>query len=41
MASLLVLRTDPLASSAAFDAIETVIVKGQVIRRETLSATAR
>ena len=41
MASLLVLRNDPLASTAAFDAIETVIVKGQVIRRETLSATAR
>ena len=41
MASLLVLRNDPLASTAAFDAIETVIVKGQVIRRETLSATSR
>jgi hypothetical protein len=40
-ASLLILRSDPLASTAAFDAIETVIVKGQPIRRETLSATAR
>jgi imidazolonepropionase-like amidohydrolase len=41
IASLLILRSDPLNSTAAFDAIETVIVKGQVIRREALSATAR
>ena len=40
VASLLILRSDPLASTAAFDDIDTVIVKGQAIRRETLSATA-
>ena len=34
IASLLILRSDPLASTAAFDAIETAIVKGRVVRRE-------
>jgi hypothetical protein len=28
-------------STAAFDAIETVIVKGRVVRREALSASAQ
>jgi imidazolonepropionase-like amidohydrolase len=37
-ASLLLLREDPLASTTAFDAIETVVVKGRVIARETLTA---
>lgn len=41
IASLLILRSDPLASTAAFDAIETVIVKGRVVRRESLSASVR
>jgi imidazolonepropionase-like amidohydrolase len=41
VATLLILRSDPLSSTSAFDAIETVIVKGRVIRRETLSATVR
>ena len=41
IASLLILRSDPLASTAAFDAIETVIVKGRVVRREALSASVR
>jgi imidazolonepropionase-like amidohydrolase len=40
IASLLVLRADPLASTAAFDTIETVIVKGRVLRREALSASS-
>ena len=41
VASLLLLRSDPLASTAAFDTIETVIVKGKVIQREELSAQPR
>jgi imidazolonepropionase-like amidohydrolase len=41
IASLLILRSDPLVSTAAFDAIEIVIVKGRVLRREALSAAAR
>lgn len=41
IASLLLLRSDPLASTAAFDTIETVIVKGKVIQREELSAQGR
>ena len=41
IASVVILRSDPFASTAAFDAIDTVIVKGRVIRREELSATAR
>jgi imidazolonepropionase-like amidohydrolase len=40
IASLLLLRTDPLSSTAAFDTIDTVIVGGRVVRRETLSASA-
>ncbi len=36
-ASLLLLREDPLASTTAFDTIETVIVKGRVVPRSTLS----
>jgi hypothetical protein len=31
----LLLREDPLASSTAFDTIETVVVKGRAIPRET------
>ena len=38
LASLLLLRDDPLVSTRAFDTIETVIVKGKVISRETLAA---
>jgi len=41
VASLLLLRSDPLASTAAFDTIETVIVKGRVVQREELSAQSR
>ena len=41
IASLLLLTRDPLSSTAAFDAIEAVIVKGQVLRRESLSASAQ
>jgi imidazolonepropionase-like amidohydrolase len=36
-ASLLLLREDPLASTTAFDTIETVIVKGRVVPRPTLA----
>jgi imidazolonepropionase-like amidohydrolase len=39
IASVLVLRGDPLASTAAFDTIETVIVKGRVVVRKALSAS--
>jgi imidazolonepropionase-like amidohydrolase len=41
VASVLILQSDPLASTTAFDAIETVIVKGRAIARQTLSASAR
>jgi hypothetical protein len=37
-ASLLLLRADPLASLAAFDAIETVFVDGRPFAREELRA---
>jgi imidazolonepropionase-like amidohydrolase len=37
-ASLLLLRADPLASVAAFDAIESVIVAGRVVPRAELAA---
>jgi imidazolonepropionase-like amidohydrolase len=37
VASLLLLREDPLASTTAFDTIDTVVVKGRVIPRETLT----
>lgn len=39
VASLLVLSSDPLASTAAFDAIDTVIVRGRVVARPTLAAS--
>lgn len=38
IASLLVLRENPLLSTSAFDTIETVIVKGRTIPRATLAA---
>jgi imidazolonepropionase-like amidohydrolase len=38
IASLLLLNADPLRSTAAFDAIDTVVVRGRVISRSTLSA---
>ncbi len=38
MASLLLLSSDPLASTSAFDAIETVVVKGRVVPRAALAA---
>lgn len=38
VASLLLLRGDPLVSTTAFDTIEMVMVKGRPLRRETLSA---
>lgn len=41
IASLLILRSDPLASTAAFDDIETVVVKGHAVVREMLSAPVR
>jgi hypothetical protein len=41
VASLLLLRDDPLASTAAFDTTEMVIVKGRVIERGALSAADR
>jgi imidazolonepropionase-like amidohydrolase len=37
-ASLLLLRDDPMMSTAAWDSIETVIVRGRVVPRATLSA---
>jgi imidazolonepropionase-like amidohydrolase len=40
IASLLLLQRDPLSSTAAFDTIDTVIVKGHVVRRDKLSASA-
>jgi imidazolonepropionase-like amidohydrolase len=40
VASLLLLREDPLASTAAFDTIETVLVRGRVVPRSALSASA-
>jgi imidazolonepropionase-like amidohydrolase len=40
VANLLLLRHDPMMSTSAFDTIETVIVKGRVISRATLSARA-
>jgi imidazolonepropionase-like amidohydrolase len=39
IASLLLLRANPLSSTAAFDTIDTLIVGGRVVRRETLSAS--
>jgi imidazolonepropionase-like amidohydrolase len=39
VANLLLLRDDPLVSTAAFDTIETVIVAGRVIPRATLAAS--
>jgi imidazolonepropionase-like amidohydrolase len=41
IASLLVLRDDPLASTAAFDTIEMVMVKGRIIERRALSASGQ
>jgi Amidohydrolase family len=38
MASLLVLRDDPLGSTAAFDTIDTVILRGRIIPRPTMAA---
>jgi imidazolonepropionase-like amidohydrolase len=38
IASLLLLRDDPMMSTAAWDSIETVIVQGRVVPRATLSA---
>jgi imidazolonepropionase-like amidohydrolase len=40
IASLLLLREDPMISTAAWDSIETVIVRGRVVPRATLSAHA-
>lgn len=40
-ADLLLLRKNPLESLAAYDAIEKVILKGQVLARESLSAEGR
>jgi len=37
VANVLILRSDPLASTAAFDTIETVILTGRVIPRATLA----
>lgn len=37
VASLLLLRSDPLAATSAYDTIQTVIVKGKVIRRDVLT----
>ena len=37
IASLLLLRDDPLGSTAAFDTIDTVILKGRIIPRSTLA----
>ena len=39
-ASLLLLRDDPMKSTAAWDSIETVIVRGRIVPRATLSAHA-
>jgi imidazolonepropionase-like amidohydrolase len=39
-ASLLLLRDDPMMSTAAWDSIERVIVRGRVVSRDTLSAHA-
>lgn len=39
VASLLLLAADPSVSTAAFETIDTVIVKGQVIPRATLAAS--
>jgi len=41
VASLLVLRDNPLESIAAFDTIETVLLKGRVIPRATLAMKAQ
>jgi imidazolonepropionase-like amidohydrolase len=38
VANLLLLRHDPLASSSAFDTIQSVILKGRVVPRAVLSA---
>jgi imidazolonepropionase-like amidohydrolase len=37
-ADLLILGADPLQSMAAFDAIETVLVRGRPVKRAALSA---
>ena len=36
VASVLLLAADPLASTAAFDSIDTVIIKGRIVPRATL-----
>lgn len=41
VASLLLLSADPLTSTAAFDRIDTIIVRGRVVPRATLAATSR
>ena len=38
IASLLLLRENPLVSTAAFDSIDTLLVRGRVISRNTLTA---
>ncbi len=40
VANLLLLRDDPLVSTSAYDTIETVILEGRVVPRESLSAAA-
>jgi imidazolonepropionase-like amidohydrolase len=40
IANLLLLHDDPLATTAAYDTIETVILKGRVIPRSSLTAKA-
>lgn len=41
IASLVLLSADPMASTSAFDTIETVIVKGRVVARSALAAGSR
>jgi hypothetical protein len=41
IANLLLLRDDPLATTAAYDTIDTVILNGRVIPRSSLSAKVR
>ena len=38
IASLLLLRDDPLATTAAFDTIDTVVLRGRVLSRSTMAA---
>ena len=40
IASLLLLHDDPLRSTAAFDTIDTVILRGRIIPRSTMAAKA-